>query len=92
MCRKVFRWTQTDAIINNLPLEPSTKYSFQLKMGTISKLFDICGYENSRLSVETEPNLLGRSIFGHGFGAFRDGVLRQLSREKETNSGLDLSG
>ena len=66
--------------------------SFQLEMGTISKLSDICGYENSRLSVETNPNLLGRSIFGHGFGAFRDGVFRQFSRKKETDSGLDLSG
>ena len=72
-------------------MSDNAENSFQLEMGTISKLFDICGYENSRLSVETEPNLLGRSIFGHGFGAFRDGVLGQLSGQEETDRSLDLA-
>ena len=36
--------------------------------------------------------LLRGSVLGDGFGAFRDGVLGQLSGEEEANSGLDLSG
>ena len=36
--------------------------------------------------------LLRGSVLGDGLGAFRDGVLGQLSGEEETNSGLDLSG
>jgi hypothetical protein len=36
--------------------------------------------------------LLRGSVLGDGLGAFRDGVLGQLSGEEEANSGLDLSG
>jgi hypothetical protein len=36
--------------------------------------------------------LLRGSVLGDGLGAFGDGVLGQLSGEKEANSGLDLSG
>jgi hypothetical protein len=73
-------------------MSSNAENSFQLEMGTISKLLDICGYENSRLSVETKPNLLGRSIFGHGFGAFRDGVFGELTWESEADCGLNFSG
>ena len=34
--------------------------------------------------------LLGAGVFGYGFGAFRDGVFGQLTRQKETDSGLDF--
>ncbi len=36
--------------------------------------------------------LLGGGVLGDGLGAFRDGVLGQLSGEEETDGGLDLSG
>ena len=37
-------------------------------------------------------DLLGRSVLGHGLGAFRDGVLGELTREQESDGGLDFSG
>ena len=37
-------------------------------------------------------NLLGRGVFGDGLGAFRDGVLGQLSREEQPDGRLDFPG
>ena len=37
-------------------------------------------------------SLLGAGVLGHRFGSLGDGVLRQLSGQEETDSGLDLSG
>ena len=42
-------------------------------------------------SVAVNCSLRCREL-GDGLGAFRDGVLGQLSGEEEANSGLDLSG
>ena len=36
--------------------------------------------------------LLAGGVLGDGFGALADGVLGQLTRQKETDSGLDLAG
>merc|ERR1719347_1813245 len=36
--------------------------------------------------------LVGASVLGDGLGALRHGVLGQLSRKKETNRSLDLTG
>lgn len=36
--------------------------------------------------------LLGAGVLGHGFGAFRHGVLGQLSGEQQADGGLDLPG
>jgi hypothetical protein len=36
--------------------------------------------------------LLGAGVLGDGLGALRDGVLGQLSRQEETDGGLDLPG
>ena len=36
-------------------------------------------------------NLLGAGVLGDGLGSLTDGVLGQLSRQKETDSSLDLS-
>ena len=35
---------------------------------------------------------LGGVVLGDGLGTLRDGVLRELSREDETDGGLDFSG
>jgi len=35
--------------------------------------------------------LLGAGVLGDGFGSLRHGVLGQLTGQKETDSGLDLS-
>ena len=40
----------------------------------------------------SSASLLGAGVLGDGFGAFRDGVLSQLSGEEESDGGLDLSG
>ena len=37
-------------------------------------------------------NLLGAGVFGDGLGALRHGVLGELTREEEPDSGLDLLG
>ena len=37
-------------------------------------------------------SLLGGGVLGDGLGSFGDGVLGQFSGEKESDSGLDLSG
>lgn len=44
------------------------------------------------LWVGRTKDLLGRSVLGHGLGAFRDGVLGELTREQESDGGLDFSG
>ena len=44
------------------------------------------------MSKFLDRNLLGAGVLGDGLGAFRDGVLGQLSGEEETDSGLDFSG
>ena len=36
-------------------------------------------------------NLLSAGVLGDGFGSFRDGVLGQLSGQKETDSSLDFA-
>ena len=36
--------------------------------------------------------LLGAGVLGDGLGALRHGVLGQLTREEEPDSGLDLAG
>merc|ERR1719347_2275691 len=40
----------------------------------------------------TIAQLLGASVLGDGLGTLRHGVLGQLSRKKETNRSLDLTG
>lgn len=37
-------------------------------------------------------HLLGAGVFGDGLGAFRNGVLGQLSREQKPDGGLDFAG
>ena len=37
-------------------------------------------------------SLLGAGVLGDGLGALRDGVLGELTREEEPDSGLDLAG
>ncbi len=44
------------------------------------------GFEGSQVN-----DLLGARVLGDGLGAFADGVLGQLTGQKETHSGLDLS-
>ena len=39
-----------------------------------------------------ENCLLGAGVLGHSLGALRDGVLGELTREEEPDSGLDLAG
>ena len=39
-----------------------------------------------------ENCLLGAGVLGHSLGALRDGVLGELTGEKEPDSGLDLAG
>ena len=36
-------------------------------------------------------HLLGAGVLGDGLGALRDGVLGELTREEEPDSGLDLA-
>ena len=43
-------------------------------------------------SLKLQSFLLGRSVLGDGLGAFRDGVLGELTREQQADSGLNLSG
>ena len=45
-----------------------------------------------RKSIRKPAQLLGASVFGDSLGALRYSVLSQLSRQKETDSSLDLSG
>ena len=39
-----------------------------------------------------ENCLLGAGVLGDSLGALRDGVLGELTREEEPDSGLDLAG
>jgi len=39
----------------------------------------------------TQYNLLGAGVLGDGFGSFRDGMLGQLSGQKETDGSLDFA-
>jgi len=43
------------------------------------------------LKLDTATSLLGAGVLGDGLGALTDGVLGQLSRQKQTHSGLDFS-
>ena len=40
----------------------------------------------------SEEYLLGAGVLGDSLGALRDGVLGELTREEEPDSGLDLAG
>ena len=40
---------------------------------------------------EAAHNLLGAGVLGDGFGSFRDGMLGQLSGQKESDSSLDFA-
>ena len=42
--------------------------------------------------TEIQNCLLGAGVLGDGLGALRHGVLGQLTREEEPDSGLDLPG
>ena len=42
--------------------------------------------------TEIQNCLLGAGVLGDGLGALRHGVLGQLTREEEPDSGLDLAG
>ena len=44
------------------------------------------------LEVAIVLHLLGAGVLGDGLGALRDGVLGELTREEEPDSGLDLAG
>ena len=41
---------------------------------------------------QAKYNLLGRSVFGDGLGAFRDSVLGQFTGKEKPDSSLDLPG
>lgn len=41
---------------------------------------------------EGGQNLLGASVLGDSLGTLRDGMLGQLTRQQQTNSGLDFAG
>ena len=42
--------------------------------------------------IDDDDQLLGAGVLGDSLGALRDGVLGELTREEEPDSGLDLAG
>ena len=61
----------------------------------------ICGfcieadYERDQIFTRSlifllSKNLLGRGVFGDGFGSFRDGVLGQFSGKQKSDGSLDF--
>lgn len=44
-----------------------------------------------RVVVNSQKCLLGAGVLGDGLGALRHGVLSQLTREEQTDGGLDFS-
>ena len=45
-----------------------------------------------QVGATTASDLLGAGVLGDSLGALRDGVLGELTREEEPDSGLDLAG
>ena len=41
---------------------------------------------------EPSQSLLAAGVLGHSLGSFTDGVLRQFTRQKQPDGGLDLAG
>ena len=56
-------------------------------------LMNIGGLKKDQLLCSpVRVSLLGAGVLGDSLGALRDGVLGELSREEEPDSGLDLAG
>ena len=49
-------------------------------------------HKDASIGQATIAQLLRASVLGDGLGTLRHGVLGQLSRKKETNRSLDLTG